>query len=203
MIALIGFTTINAQDLINKKDLLFKNSPFHFAEATFKISIEKELSENESINISGSIHLEEDGWNDHLANGVACELQHRKYVMRFKNLESSLNGVYVAPFGGLSYYRMSETYYNWYYEYDEFNNYIDWRQEIKVNASSKLIQAGIIMGTQYIFSNVILLDFFIGGGIQYAREAGNRNQINNNGGSGIRFYTGVIPKIGFNVGVKL
>ena len=59
------------------------------------------------------------------------------------------------------------------------------------------------MGTQYIFSNVILLDFFIGGGIQYSKEiSGNRNGINN-GGSGLRFYTGVIPKIGFNVGVKL
>lgn len=202
LIAILGFTPINAQDLINMKDLLFKNSPFHFAEATFKMSIEKELSENKSINLSGSIHLEEDGWNDHLAKGVACELQLRKYVMGFKNLEYSLNGVYVAPFGGLSYYRMSETYYDYYYEYDEFGNYIDWREEIKVDASSKLIQAGIIMGTQYIFSNVILLDFFIGGGIQYSKEAGNRNRINN-GGSGLRFYTGVIPKIGFNVGVKL
>ena len=60
LIALIGFTSTNAQDLINLKDLLFKNSPFHFAEATFKMSIEKELSENKSINLSTSIHLEED-----------------------------------------------------------------------------------------------------------------------------------------------
>ena len=26
------------------------------------------------------------------------------------------------------------------------------------------------MGTQYIFSNIILLDFFIGGGIKYSKE---------------------------------
>ena len=60
--------------------------------------------------------------------------------MGFKNLESNLNGVYVKPFGGLSYYRMSETYFDWYYEYDEFGNYIDWREETKVDASSKSIQ---------------------------------------------------------------
>ena len=77
--------------------------------------------------------------------------------MKKKNIEISLNGVYVAPFCGLSYYRMNETYYDWYYEYDEFGNLIDWREETKVDASSKRIQAGIIMGTQYVFSNVILL----------------------------------------------
>ena len=56
--------------------------------------------------------------------------------MGFKNLESSLNGY------NLSYYRMNETYFDWYYEYDEFGNYIDWREETKVDASSKFIQAG-------------------------------------------------------------
>jgi len=196
LMSLLGFISINAQDL------LLKNSPFHFADATFKMSIEKELSENKSINLTGYIHLVEDGWNYDLSKGIGCELQLRKYVMEFKNSEISLNGVYVAPFGGLSYYRMNETYYDWYYEYDEFGNLIDWREETRVDASSKRIQTGIIMGTQYVFSNVILLDFFVGGGIQYSKEAGNRNPINN-GGSGLRFYTGVIPKIGFNVGIKL
>tara|TARA_B000000532_G_C18877345_1_gene411358 strand:- start:4031 stop:4576 length:546 start_codon:yes stop_codon:yes gene_type:complete len=181
---------------------LLKNSPFHFVDATFKMSVEKELSDNKSVNLSGAIHLVEDGWNDDLARGIACELQIRKYVMGFKSSESSLSGVYIAPFGNLSYYRMSETYYNWYYEYDEFGNYINWREETKVDASSKIIQAGILMGTQYIFSNVILLDLYLGGGIQYSIEKGNRNPVNH-GGSGFRFYTGVIPKIGFNVGVKL
>lgn len=57
VIALLGLTTVNAQDM------LLKNSPFHFADATFKMSIEKELSDDKSVNLSGSVHLVEDGWN--------------------------------------------------------------------------------------------------------------------------------------------
>ena len=40
LMSLLGFISINM------KDLLFKNSPFHLLDATFKMSIEKELSEN-------------------------------------------------------------------------------------------------------------------------------------------------------------
>ena len=64
---------------------MLKNSPFHFVDATFKMSVEKELSENKSINLSGYIHLVEDGWNYDLSKGIGCELQLRKYVMGFKS----------------------------------------------------------------------------------------------------------------------
>ena len=46
-ITLLSITTIHAQDI------LLKNSPFHFADATFKMSIEKELSDDKSVNLSG------------------------------------------------------------------------------------------------------------------------------------------------------
>ena len=45
-----------------------------------------------------------------------------------------------------------------------------------------------------------MCNFFLGGGVQYSIEAGNRDRFDS---SGFRFYTGVIPKIGFNIGVKL
>ena len=50
-ITLLAITTINAQDI------LLKNSPFHFADATFKMSIEKELSGDKSVNLSGSSEI--------------------------------------------------------------------------------------------------------------------------------------------------
>ena len=34
------------------------------------MSVEKEFSENKSINLSGSIHLVEDGWNYDVAKGI-------------------------------------------------------------------------------------------------------------------------------------
>ena len=194
-IILLAITTINAQDI------LLKNSPFHFADATFKMSIEKELSDDKSINLSGSVHLVEDGWNYEDEKGLAAEIQLRKYVLNFKNSDSKLNGVYVAPYGRLSYFRMHDTYRDWYYEYDDLGNYSEWTVETTVNASSKSGQAGVVMGVQYIMSDVILFDFFFGGGVQYAVEAGNR--FRNHHDIGAKFYTGVLPKIGFNFGVKL
>jgi len=194
VIALLGFTTLNAQHF------LLKNSPFHFADATFNMSVEKELEGNRSVSFSGGIHLIEDGWNYDNEKGLTAEIQLRKYVLNCKNSDSKLNGVYVAPFGRLSYFKMNHTYRDWYYEYDDLGNYSEWTEETTVNASSKSGQAGVIMGVQYIISNVILLDFFLGGGVQYSIEAGNRDRFDS---SGFRFYTGVIPKIGFNIGVKL
>ena len=100
----------------------------------------------------------------------------------------------------LSYFKMNHTYRDWRYEYDDLGNYIaSWDEEISVTASSKFGQAGIVMGVQYVMSNVLVFDFFLGGGIQYSVEAGNRRSTNYDA----RFYTGVIPKIGFNFGVKL
>lgn len=194
LITLLAITTINAQDI------LLKNSPFHFADATFKMSIEKELSDDKSVDLSGSVHLVEDGWNYEDEKGFSAEIQLRKYVLNFKNSDSKLNGVYVAPYGRLSYFRMHDTYRDWYYEYDDLGNYSEWTIETSVNASSKSGQTGFVMGVQYIMSNVICFDFFFGGGVQYVVEAGNRDRYYDNE---IRFYTGVLPKIGFNFGVKL
>jgi hypothetical protein len=194
VLGLLGFTILNAQDI------LLKNSPFHFVDATFNLSIEKELDGNKSVNYSGGIHLTENGWNYEDEIGLTAEIQLRKYVLKFKNSESNLNGIYVSPFGMLSYFKMNHTYRDWRYEYDDLGNYIaSWDEEISVTASSKFGQAGIVMGVQYVMSNVLVFDFFLGGGIQYSVEAGNRRSTNYDA----RFYTGVIPKIGFNFGVKL
>ena len=193
-LGLLGFTILNAQDI------LLKNSPFHFVDATFNLGIEKELDGNKSVNYSGGIHLTEDGWNYEDEIGLTAEIQLRKYVLKFKNSESNLNGIYVSPFGMLSYFKMNHTYRVLYHEYDDLGNSIDsWDEENSVTASSKIGQAGIVMGVQYVMSNVLVFDFFLGGGIQYSVEAGNRISTNYDA----RFYTGVIPKIGFNFGVKL
>lgn len=193
--ALLSFSLVKSQEK------LMKVSPFHFADATFNMSLEKEIGGDKSVNLTGGIHLVEDGWNYDNEKGLTAEIQLRKYVMNFKKSESKLNGVYVAPYGRLSYFRMNDTYYDWYYEYDDLGNYIDWREETSVIASSKSGQAGVVMGVQYIISDVVLVDFFLGGGLQYSIEAGNRDD--RYYGDNFRFYTGVLPKIGFNFGVKL
>ena len=196
ILLVFGFISLKAQQVI------LKNSPFHFIDGTFKMSIEKEISKNKSINLSGDIHLVEDGWNYDNSKGLSAEIQIRKYVIGFNNSTYSLNGIYVSPFARASYFRMNHMGYNWFYDYDSLGNIIDWRQDFTVKASSKSVQAGILMGSQYVLNDVIAFDFYLGGGVQYSKESGNRSQ-SNFGGNGLRFYTGVIPKIGFNIGVKL
>ena len=196
IIALLSLTILNAQER------LIKISPFHFADATFNISVEKSMKVDYTLNFSGGIHLIEEGWSSVEEKGITTEFQLRKYVLNFNNSESNLNGIYVAPFAQISYFRMHDLYRNWLYEYDDVTgDYIgSFLEETNINASSKSGQVGVVMGIQYIMSDVILVDFFLGGGVQYAVESGNRDRYND---IGSRFYTGVMPKIGFNFGVKL
>ena len=195
--AFLSFGTVNSQDKI------IKVSPFHFFDGTFNMSLEKSCEKSGyTVNLSGGLHLVEDGWINDNEEGATAEVQLRKYVLNFKNSESKLSGVYVAPYAKLSYFHMEDIYTNWYNEYDDAGNFIDWSEEFSVNASSKSGQAGVVMGVQYIMSDVLVFDFLLGGGVQYAVEAGNRNA-DRYDGSFARFYTGVLPKIGFNFGVKL
>ena len=196
----LSFGTVHSQDK------LIKVSPFHFFDGTFNMSLEKSCEKSGyTINLSGGLHLVEESlydMNNGNEEGATAEVQLRKYVLNFKNSESKLSGVYVAPYAKLSYFHMEDNYTDWYYEYDDAGNYIDWSEESYVNASSKSGQAGVVMGVQYIMSDVLVFDFLLGGGVQYAVEAGNRNT-DRYDGSFARFYTGVMPKIGFNFGVKL
>ena len=72
-----GFISLKAQQVI------LKNSPFHFIDGTFKMSVEKEISENKSINLSGNIHLVEDGWNYDNSKGASNGNSNKKICNKF------------------------------------------------------------------------------------------------------------------------
>ena len=59
------------------------------------------------------------------------------------------------------------------------------------------------MGTQYIFSNVIIFDFYLGGGIQYSKESREIEIQEIMEVLDSDFTLSNTQKIGFNVGVKL
>ena len=192
-ISLLGFTTINAQDQ------LIKISPFHFFDGTFNMSIEKSIKSDYTINLTGGVHLVEDGWNYDNQKGATAEIQIRKYLINWD--EKDMSGIYVAPYGKLAYFRYHDEYAYYTWDYDDMGNIIseDWWNETR-DASVKQYNVGILIGTQYIISDVISLDMFFGGGIQYADVSGSPDYFD--GFPLGRFYTGIIPKIGFNFGVK-
>ena len=47
------------------------------------MSIEKEINENKSIDLSGDIHLVEDGWNYDNSKGIGCRNSNKKICDKF------------------------------------------------------------------------------------------------------------------------
>ncbi|MBT5090493.1 MAG: hypothetical protein HOM24_05355, partial [Flavobacteriales bacterium] len=125
-----------------------------------------------------------------------------KYLINFKKQKSILSGIYVAPYIKSAYFR-SEGENGWHVQengyYDENNL---WIEEVgyynSFSKEIKNIQGGLIMGAQLLFGDVISLEVFLGGGIQYAEVEGFNPDYYNT--SDMKEYTGVIPKIGFNIG---
>ena len=195
----LGVLTSNAQDGVKA---LIKNSPFHFFDGTFNMSYEKAISNSKSLNFSGGFHLQDNSWNSEDDIGWIGDLQLRKYLINFKKQESVLSGVYVAPYIKGAYFR-SEGEDWWYVQengyYDENNL---WIEEVgyynSFSKEIKNIQGGLVMGAQLLFGDVISLEVFLGGGIQYAEVEGFNSDYYN--ASDIKEYTGVIPRIGFNIG---
>jgi hypothetical protein len=196
----LGALSSNAQD---GAKALIKNSPFHFFDGTFNMSYEKAISNSKSLNFSGGFHLQDNSSNSEGDIGWIGELQLRKYLINFKKERSVLSGVYVAPYIKGAYFRSEgEDYLRYALEdgyYDENNL---WIQEVgyynSYSKEIKNIQGGLLMGAQLLFGSVISFEVFLGGGMQYAEVEGFNSDYYNT--SNMKEYTGVIPRIGFNIG---
>jgi len=178
---------------------LIKNSPFHFFDGTFNLSYEKSLANKKSINLSGGFHLVENGWNDQKQIGWTGELQVRKYLSDNPDL-NTLEGFYVSPYFKGGYFRFEDNYGYWYAIYDDYGTYVgdEWYDNSEEIYEIKNYQLGLVMGYQFILSDVISLEFLLGGGVQYADNS--RNLSTNTPFD--KSYTGVVPKVGFNFGAS-
>jgi len=187
--SLFIFTFTQAQNGANS---LIKNSQFHFFDGTFQLSYEKSFSSNKSINISGGFHLRDNN-NYSYSNekGWVGELQLRRYLLHEVNNNSKLSGFFVAPYIKGAYFSMEEENYYYDPEYDDSGEYSSLRE-------IKSFQGGVLMGYQMVFSGIVSLELFLGGGMQYADS--DKNYYSDF--YQIKGYTGVVPRIGFNVGVS-
>lgn len=198
------------------QDALVKVSPFHFVDGTIYSTYERALSNNNSFTLSGGYNLTENGDE----YGWMGELQLRKYVFKpaiNNSSDSPLSGVYAGLYGNGKYFVQQYDRYitSWEIEpyqkpnYDENGNYIGSTYIDGIGYSSvkktdeyevKQMEGGIVMGFQMIFSNNLSLDFFVGGGL--------RSSVIENKPKEIEFYapergyTGIVPKIGFDVGIS-
>ncbi|MAD50390.1 MAG: hypothetical protein CMC95_03715 [Flavobacteriales bacterium] len=180
-----------ASTFVFSQDVLVKVSPFHFLDGTIYATYERALNNNNSFVLSGGYRLSDNGDE----YGWMGELQLRKYVFKptiNSSSESSLAGVYVGLYGNGKYF--VETYTNHFH----YNNvYTEHNYEYDV----KQIEGGVLMGIQILFSEKLSLDFFAGGGLRSSEF--DHKPINLEFYSPERGYTGIVPKIGFDIGVSL
>lgn len=199
--------SIISRNAVINKDNTLKLSPFHFITSTFMIGIEHSISNNRSIQIFPAITLA-DKSNIYDAKdvfGISVEAHYRVYLEKgTKRLlglpNNKLSGLYGAPYA--------------FYKQISLNKSITYRKFVCNPCDNitriELVEAwsiggGLIMGYQFIISNVTVLDFFAGGGAKYSKnniETSMPGYYITSGSKNIFGYnTGVVPNFGFLLGV--
>jgi len=195
------------------QDALVKVSPFHFFDGTLYASYEKVLENNRSIQLDGGLRLADNG-NDY---GWMGELQLRKYLFSPKFAgKSVLSGFYAGLYANGKYFKeynewrewntVVEPYWEYVYNKDGTENWEEsvWHQgeyeeiNVKERYDIKQGEGGVIFGFQTIINKSLSFDLFLGGGVRGAQIDGKKLDRFHGGDRG---YTGVVPKVGFSVGI--
>lgn len=176
-----------ASTLAFSQNALVKISPFHFLDGTIYATYERALNNNNSFALSGGYRLsdnaDEYGWMG--------ELQLRKYIFKpsiNSSSESSLAGIYAGLYGNGKYFVEQ-------YEKNYSNTHRSSTQEYDV----KQMEGGVLMGMQILFSEKLSLDLYAGGGLRYSEFDNKPMYLDLY--SPERGYTGIVPKIGFDIGL--
>ena len=162
-------------------------------DGTFYTSIEKNLNNDKTFYLAGGYRLSDNG--DDI--GWMGELQIRKYLFRFNNSKSLGESPYSGIYGGLyangKYFsENNEDIYLYDHQAEDYYYSLE-------NYEVKQGEGGVMMGIQFVFHKKLSLDFFLGGGIRASEINGDYY---NTPYSPERGYTGIVPKIGFDVGIS-
>lgn len=186
LFALFSFSSFSQTTLV-------KISPFHLLDGTFYTSLEKNLNNDRSFYLAGGYRLSDNG-DDF---GWMGELQIRKYLFRFNNSksfgDSPFSGVYGGLYGNGKYF--SEFDQNVSVAYGAADDYYYTPEDYEIKQG----EGGVMMGIQLVFHKKLSFDFFIGGGLRASEINGNYSRTPY---SPERGYTGIVPKVGFDVGIS-
>lgn len=208
---------LTANTVLHAQNALIKISPFHFADGTLHATYERTLSEQHSYLLSGGYRLAENGDE----YGWMGELQARKYIVKpsiNNSSQSPLAGIYGGLYANGKYFAQQSVTYNSGYEvepyytqnYDEDGNLTGstyhqgsgyYYEEIKNRYHIKQAEAGVLMGFQVILSNNFSVDLFLGGGLRFSSVENKPKDVDFYYPE--RGYTGIVPKIGFDLGISL
>jgi hypothetical protein len=177
---------------------VFKVSPLHFFQNTMKVGLErfnKDHSGSFLIAIGGKMGRDEGSSNVSSYQGFSGELQLRKYVkpMQRNNTDAYYHGVFGALYAqGGSF--SGEATKDGYRTKEHIGNY----------------GGGFMIGYQKTLWDVIFLEGYVGGGVQFADRVVKERDPASTSVFDVEYsgvlhpaFQGIMPKIGFTIGLAL
>jgi hypothetical protein len=197
---------------------LFKVAPQSFIANTLKVGFEffnKERSKSFSVYLYGRLEGNNEVQPYYIGNkyykGLGSELQYRKYISPVKSYttrkgKSYLQGIYAGGYlQGASYINEAEFIYK---NFDP-NTGQQTKTLITVTESVGNVGTGFTIGVQRTLWNVLFIDAYIGGGLQWSFiDRTNTPVMVLNDYYGYYSltdpgYQGIMPKIGLQLGIAL
>lgn len=208
------FACVFGQDSLLLSRTVVKLSPQHFIHNSLKAGIERfnqTHSSSFALFVTGRIDNSGDGfyeWDGY--TGLAGEFQVRKYISPMKALISKRNNIYHQGVYGAAYVQggsYSGDFSEVHSDYDPNTGTFGPSTEYNYNENVGNWGFGFTIGYQKTLWQVIFLEAFIGGGIQFSDIIVSGSKPNDS------FYThetitdpgykGILPKFGLNVGLGL
>jgi hypothetical protein len=193
---------------------ILKLPPLHFTRSTFTLRYERlNSSLSRSLQFGLDLTTMESSWNDYIEMGWGGDIEYRIYAGGFKQGTTQKGqtygqGVYFAPYAKGEFFNTEEEYWG---EGRQDPNTGQWvNSQGTIERKIMAFTPGAVIGWQRSFWSVLHLDIYLGGGIRYTSEERNFTDGQPAGAlsfhySGLwdRGYSGVVPRMGFNVGIGL
>lgn len=193
---------------------VFKMSPQHFTQNALKAGVErfyKNHSTSLAIFVTARLDNNEDVLYDREGyDGLAGELQVRKYISPMKSRTSKKGNQYHQGVYGAAYVQggsYSGKFQEQYTAYDpvtgQYQSYVQYDYSESIGNWG----LGFTIGYQKTLWQVVFLEAFIGGGVQFSDRIsmGMQSDVLAHDYIGITHpaYKGILPKIGLNIGIGL
>jgi len=191
---------------------VFKLSPQHFTHNSLKAGVERfneTHSSSFAIFLTGMMGNKNESFYGNGYDGLAGELQFRKYISPMKSYTSKNNRPYHQGVYGAAY--LQGGYYTGEFRgqsqhYDPISGLYTWEN---YNYTENIANGGFgfTIGYQKTLWQVIFLEAFVGGGVQlsssrYTGMNGNAEDFRDEGITS-PLYRGILPKIGLHIGIGL
>jgi hypothetical protein len=188
------FYSGSAQNSVN----IIKIIPQTLINNTLKFSWEHATSAKTSLNVSPSISLY-DRKNEKVF-GAGIDVARKIYVSKMDSA-APLKGFYGAASVCYAFYTTEYTKYDdstgvvYSYSNAAFT-------EHKYNEKIHQVGADLYLGYQFPIKDVLYIDIFLGGGLRYSFSSEEKNSYYKSGINDYAF-TGIIPKAGIKIGLKI